>query len=120
MSLTLKIASATTLVLTKARSLVNGSVFQKVGTSFTDLTTVTATQNVGKSGTAKTRLVIKRPFSTVINGVTVSDFCYYSIEASIPAICPLANANEGPWLLQSLAADAAFTDLVVNRVNSFA
>lgn len=120
MSLTLKIATATTIVLTKARSLMNGTVMQKVGTSFTDVTSVTATQNVGKTGTAKTRVVIRRPFSTVIDGVTVTDYCYYELSSTVPAICPLANAAEGPWLMQSMAADPAFADLVVNRVNSLA
>lgn len=120
MSLTLKIATATTIVLSKARSLFNGIVLQKVGTSFADTTVVTALQNVGKDGTARTRFVIKRPYTVTNNGVSVVRYMHVAIETTCPEDCPLTTAGEATWLAQSLAADAAFNDLVQNRVNSFA
>lgn len=118
MSLTLKIATATTIVLSKAKSLMNGLIFQKVGTSFSDVTQVTMTQNIGNTGTAKSRFVIKLPYTAVVNGVNVSDFAYLTVEATVPQSCPLATAGQLTWLGQSLCADTSFNDLVANRVFS--
>lgn len=118
MSITLKIASATTLIVTKAKAIANGLIFQKVGTSFSDLTQYTMTQNVGSSGTAKSRFVVKLPYTTVANGVTINDFCYATIETTVPQSCPIATAGQLTWLVQSAAADSSFNDLVANRVFS--
>lgn len=115
MSLTLKIATATTIVLSKARQLTNGLVFQKVGTGFNDITTCTMIQNVSKSNTAKTRYVIKRPYTTTINGEPVSDAVHVTIEVTCPESCPTATAAEVTWLAQSAAADPSFNDLIVSR-----
>lgn len=120
MSLTLKIASATTIVLNKARTLFNGIVFQKPGTSFADATTMVATQTTGKTGTAKSRFVVKRPYSNTINGEVINDFMHVAIEVTVPESCPLSTSGEAAWLAQSLAADASFNELVQNRSNTFA
>lgn len=119
MSLTLKIASATTVVLSKARSLVNGVVFQKVGTSFVDLTSVTATQNVSKDQKARSRFVIKRPFTYVKGADTMIGYNYLTVETTVDANSPLSAAGELAWLGQSLCADSSFNELVQNRNNTF-
>lgn len=119
MSLVLKIATATNVTLLKARSLLNGVVMQLVGTSFLDVTSMTATQNVGKTGTAKSRFVIKRPYTVAVNGENVTDAMHISIEVSVPETCPLTTSGEATWLAQSLAASTEFNALVQNRTNSF-
>lgn len=119
MSLTLKIATATTIVMSKARSLVNGLVYQKVGTSFVDLTQCTITQNTNKQGVAKSRFVIKRPFTYVKGADTLIGYNYLSVETTVDPNSPLTAAGELTWLGQSMCADAGFNDLVQNRSNSF-
>lgn len=115
MSLALKTASATTLVLTKAQALANGSVFQKVNTSYLDTYRVTMTQTVGKTNTAKSSVKMKIPFSYVLNGVTYNDFAYCEITATVPQSCPVSVSGQIPWLIQSMGADTSYNDLVVNR-----
>lgn len=119
MSLTLKIATATTIVLSKARSLVNGTVFQKVGTSFIDLTSCTITQNVSRDGKAKSRFVIRRPFTYVKGADTLVGYNYLTVEATVDPNSPLTAASELTWLGQSVCADAGFNELVQNRSNNF-
>lgn len=118
MSITLKTATATTIALTKAKNLTNGLVFQKVGTSFSDVYQLTMTQNIGNTGTAKSKFVIKVPYTAVINGVTVSNFAYLTVETTVPQDCPLSVAGQLTWLAQSTSADASFNDLVSSRVFS--
>lgn len=115
MSLTLKIALATNLVLTKAQALANGTIFQKVNTSYLDSYRVTMTQSIGKTNTAKSSVKMKIPFSYVLNGVTYNDFCYAEISATVPETCPVAVSGQIPWLIQSMGADTSYNDLVVNR-----
>lgn len=115
MSLTLKIASAATMVFTKAQALANGSIFQKVNTSYLDTYRVTMTQSVGKTNTAKSSVKMKIPFSYVLNGVTYNDFAYCELAATVPQTCPVAISSQIPWLIQSMAADPSYNDLVVNR-----
>lgn len=120
MSLTLKVATATTIALSKARALANGVVMQLVGASFLDVTTMTATQNVGQTGTAKSRFTVKRPYTTTVNGVNVSDNMHIVIEVTVPETCPLTTSGEATWLAQSLAASTEFNALVQSRSNTFA
>lgn len=116
MSLTLKIATATTIVLTKAKTLANGVLFQLIGTSYLLTTKYRLTQNIGKTGTAKTRVVIELPYSYVdTDGLTKYDSGYFSIEATVPRTMPVSEAGKGAWLVQSAAADASFNDAVANR-----
>lgn len=118
MSLTLKTASATTVVLTFAQRLVNGSVFQKIGTSFMDVLKLTATQTVNSENTAKTRVVMKVPYSYTLGTTTYNEFVPLSIEVSVRETCPQTVAQQIPWLIQSYAADPSFADLIVSRAHT--
>lgn len=116
MSLTLKTASAVTIVLTKARTLANGVLFQLVGASYAMTTTYRMTQNVGKTGTAKTRAVVALPFSYLgTDGLTHIDVGYAEWGTTVPSVMPITEAQKLPWLLQSSTADQSCTDLVANR-----
>lgn len=116
MSITLKIASATTIVLTKAKTLVNGVLWQLIGSNYMLTTRYRLTQNIGKTGTAKTRCVIELPYSYVdVDGLTKYDKGYFSIEATVPQTMPVTEASKGTWLVQSAAADVSFNDAVANR-----
>lgn len=116
MSLTLKVASATTIVLTKAKSLANGVIFQLVGNSYAMTTTYRMTQNIGKTGTAKSRGVIAFPYSyTGTDGLQHIDAGYAEWGTTVPNTMPITEATKLPWLLQSSAADQSCTDLVANR-----
>ena len=116
MSLTLKVATATTIVLTKARVLANGVLFQLVGSSYAMTTTYRMTQNVGKTGTAKSRGVISLPYSYVgTDGLTHIDMAYAEWGTTVPNTMPITEAQKLPWLLQSSAADQSCTDLVASR-----
>lgn len=116
MSLTLKVATATTIVLTKARNLTNGVLFQLVGTSFAMTTTYRMTQAVGKTGTAKTRGVISFPYSYIgSDGLTRIEAAYAEWGTTVPITMPITEAQKLPWLLQSSTADQSCTDLVANR-----
>lgn len=115
MSLTLLTATATNLVLSKAQSLANGTIFQKVNTSYLDTYRLTMTQSIGKTNTAKSSVKIKVPYSYVLNGVTYNDFCYAEITTTVPETCPVAVSTQLSWLIRSMAADSSYQDLVVNR-----
>lgn len=116
MSLTLKVAAATTIVLTKARQLANGTLFQLVGASYAQTTTYRMTQNVGKTGTAKSRGVITLPYSFVgHDGLTRIEAGYAEWGTTVPSTMPITEAQKLPWLLQSSTADQSCTDLVANR-----
>lgn len=116
MSLTLKVATATTIVLTKARQLANGVLFQLVGASYAQTVTYRMTQNVGKTGTAKSRGVVTFPYSFVgADGLTRIDAGYAEWGTTVPNTMPVTEALKLPWLLQSSAADQSCTDLVAYR-----
>lgn len=116
MSLTLKVASATTVVFTKAKSLANGILMQLIGTNYALTSRVKMTQNIGQTGTAKSLVTIAWPYQyTNANGLAAYDTIYYTISATIPATAPQTEVTKGPWLVQSAAADQSFTDLVVSR-----
>lgn len=116
MSITLKVASATTIVLTKAKTLANGILWQLIGANFVLTTRYRMTQNIGKTGTAKTRCVIELPYSYVdVDGLTKYDKGYFVLEATVPQTMPISEAGKGTWLLQSAAADPTFNDAVANR-----
>lgn len=115
MSLTLKTASATTVVLTLANRLMNGYVFQKIGTSFMDVLKLTQTQNINSANTAKSRVVIKIPYNYTVGTETFIDFVPVSIEMSIKETCPQTVTAQIPWLVQSYAADQSFADLCNSR-----
>ena len=112
MSITLKVASATNLVLTKARTLVNGLVFQALGTTYAGSTKYSMTQNVNAKGVAKSRFNCARPFTNALGEVKYN---YITIEVQVQPDTPIASAGELPWLAQTMASDASFTDVVVNN-----
>lgn len=118
MSLSLLSASGVSLVLTRAKLLLNGLIFQKVGANFADSYQLTMTQNVGKTNTAKSRFAVKVPYTALVNGVTISDFAYVTVETTVPQDCPLTVASQLSWIVRSLAADTSFEDLVKNRIFS--
>lgn len=116
MSITLKTASATTIVLTKAKNLANGILWHLIGASYMLTTRYRMTQNIGQTGTAKTRSVISLPYSYVdVDGLTKYDTGYFTIEATVPASMPQAEVTKLWWLGQSAAADTTMQDLIVSR-----
>lgn len=117
MAITLKIAAATSLVLNRARQIVNGWAFQKIGNSFKDATICNATQSVGKTGTAKTRWAIRRPYTyTNAAGVVVSKTMFVNIEVTTDEDCPLTVVDEVPHLVQSVGAEPQFLAHVRDRI----
>lgn len=116
MSITLKVASATPIVLTKAKTLANGILWQLIGANYMLTTRYRMTQNIGATGTAKTRCVIEVPYSYVdVDGLTKYGSGFFSIEATVPRTMPQSEASKGTWLVQSAAADVTFNDAVANR-----
>lgn len=116
MSITLKVASATTIVLTKAKTLANGILWQLIGSNYMLTTRYRMTQNIGATGTAKTRCVIELPYSYVdVDGLTKYGSGFFTLEATVPKTMPVSEAQKGPWLLQSAAADVTFSDAVASR-----
>lgn len=118
MSLTLKIAANTSLVLEKARAIMNGFSFQKLGSSFAEATLCNVTQSVNKVNTARTRWAIRRPYPvTDVNGKTIGyKTAYLNIEASLESDCPFAVADEFPHLLRSIADEPQFLQHIKARI----
>lgn len=117
MSITVKIAAATSLVLNRARQITNGFAFQKLGTSFKDATIVNTTQSVGKTGTAKTRWAIRRPYTYVnADGKTVAKLLFINIEVTAEEDCPFTVVDEVPHLVQSVGAEPQFLSHVRDRI----
>lgn len=114
MSITLKIASATNLVLSKAKTLVNGFVFQNLGTTYQGSTKYSVTQSVNGKSVTKTRFNLARPFTNAAGEVKYN---FITIEVQVQPDSSVSAAGELPWLAQTMASDASFTDAVVN--NSF-
>lgn len=112
MSITLKIATATNLVLTKARTLVNGFVFQNLGTTYEGSTKYSMTQNVNGKSVTKTRFNLARPFTNAAGEVKYN---YVTIEVQVQPDSSIAAAGELPWLAQTMASDVSFTDAVVSN-----
>lgn len=120
MSLTLKVATATTVVFTKAKTLANGMLMQFIGASYALTARMKATQNVGDTGTSKSRCTITWPYQyTNAAGLPAYDNMYVSVEFTVPATAPQTEVAKLPWLAQSLAADTAVTDMVVSRAITF-
>lgn len=117
MSITLKVASATSLVLSRARQIANGFAFQKLGTSFKDATICNATQSIGKTGTGRTRWAIRRPYTYVnADGKTVAKMMYVNIEVTVDEDCPFTVVDEVPHLVQSVGAEPQFLAHVRDRI----
>lgn len=108
MSITLKTASATTLIMTKARALVDGMVMQKIGTSLRDTYQLTARAFRSKGGHSRTKHTVRVPYSTTVDQATVFGEMFITIETSVPADAPLSKVTELPYLVESLAQSAEF------------
>lgn len=108
MSITLKTAAATTIILTKARALADGMVMQKIGTSFRDAYNLTARSFKSKGGHARTKHTIRVPYSTTIDQATTVGEIFLTVETSIPADAPLTKISELAFLGESLCASAEF------------
>jgi len=120
MSLTLKVATATTVVFTKAKTLANGMLMQLIGASYALTSRMKATQTIGETGTARSRCTITWPYQyTNAAGLAAYDNIYVTVETTVPATAPQTEVAKAPWLAQSLAADQSFTDLVVSRAITF-
>lgn len=105
MSLTLKVADAATIVLTKAKSLTNGVIFQVVGSSFAMTTTYRMTQNIGKTGTAKSRGVVAYPYTyTGTDGLQHIDAGYAEWGTTVPNTMPITEAKKTPMVASIISS----------------
>lgn len=117
MAITLKIAAATSLVLNKARAITQGFSFQKLGSSFKDATICNVTQNTGKTGTAKSRWAIRRPYTvTDAQGRVVAKIAYVNIEVTLDEDCPFTVVEEIPYLVQSVGLEPQFLNHIRDRI----
>ena len=112
MSLTLFKNAAATIVLPLAQRLTNGFVYQLYGATFAMVDRVTATLNIGKTDTAKTRAAVVRTYTTASGDVKRA---YASIEFTIPNDCPQAIAEELTYMVADLARESTVTSMVITR-----
>lgn len=120
MSLTLKVATATTVVFTKAKTLANGMLMQLIGASYALTARLKATQTIGNTGTARSRCTLAWPYQyTNAAGLAAYDNIYITVETTVPATAPQTEVAKAPWLAQSLTADPTFMDLIVNRAITY-
>lgn len=115
MSITLNVAAATTIVLSKVKNITNGKVFQFLGSSFAMATRLTTTLNVGKTGTAKARGVIALPYTPVGNTTGVIKYGYVDITYTVPVDMPITEANKLPFLGSSLGNHLVLSEMVNTR-----
>lgn len=120
MSITLKIASATTLVFTKARALADGMVMQKIGTSFKDAYNLSARCYRSKGGHTRTKTTVRVPYAVTVDQSTSQGEIFLTIETSAPNDAPLSKIQELSYLAESLAASAEFKALVNEQSVTFA
>lgn len=117
MSITLQSASGVNVIYDLVKSSGQSQVFQNIGTSFTDTKLLTQSQNIGKTGTAKSRFVLKIPFTYTVPGSSVVqiDYMYLSIEGTVPETAPLAEVDKAVYQLKTLANLAHVSDLIGRR-----
>lgn len=113
MSITLKTGTSTTVELLKVKNLPNGAVLQRVGTNFQDVYSLTMTENIGKTGTAKGRASMRVPYPAT--ATSPAGFAFVNIEFTVPAECPIAIANQIPHLASSAAISAEFAAMISQR-----
>lgn len=117
MAITLAITATVSLVLTKARAIAQGFSFQKLGTSFRDATICNVTQNTGKTGTAKSRWAIRRPYTvTDALGRVVPKIAYVNIEVTLDEDCPFGVVEEIPYLVESVGKEPQFLNHIRDRI----
>lgn len=115
MSITLQSASGVNVVFTLAKQGASNQVFQNIGTSYQDTKLLSASQNIGSTGTAKSRIPLKVPFTYTEGTVVKTDYMYFSIEGTIPATAPLADVDKALYMLGTLAVHALVKDLMKER-----
>lgn len=115
MSITLQSATGVDVVFDRAKASGSSQVFQNIGTSFADTKTLTQSQTIGRTGTAKSRFVIKVPFTYTEGAVVKTDYYFLSIEGTIPATAPLTEVDKGVFLMKTLAAHVSTADLIKGR-----
>jgi hypothetical protein len=120
MSISLKIAAATTIVFTKARALADGMVMQKIGSSFRDSYNLTARCFRSKGGHTRSKTTVRVPFSVTVDQSTEVGEIFLTIETSAPSNAPLSKIQELPYLVESLGASAEFQALVNEQSVTFA
>lgn len=120
MSITLKIAAATTIVFTKARALADGMVMQKIGTSFRDSYNLTARCFRSKGGHTRTKTTVRVPYSVTVDQSTEVGEIFVTVETSAPSGAPLNKIGEIAYLVESLGASAEFKALVAEQSVTFA
>lgn len=115
MSITLQSAVGVNVVFDLVKNSGSSQVFQNVGTSFLDTKTVTASQNIGKTKTAKTRSVIHWPYTETVNGVSKTYDMYFTVEGTVPEAIPFTEVDKAAHMVGTLAASALFKDLSTRR-----
>lgn len=115
MSITLQSASGVNVVFNLAKQSAQSQVFQNIGTSYLDTKLMSASQNIGSTGTAKTRIPLKVPYTYTEGSVSKTDNMYFVIECTIPATAPLAEVDKGCYMLGTLAVHALVKDLIKDR-----
>lgn len=115
MSITLQSASGVNVVFNLAKQGASNQVFQNIGTSYQDTKLLSASQNIGSTGTAKTRVPLKVPYTYTEGSVSKTDYMYFVIESTVPASAPLAEVDKGLFMLGTLAVHSLVKDLVKER-----
>lgn len=115
MSVTLQKAAGVNVVFDLVKSSGDSQVFQNVGSSFTDTRILTASQNVGKTATAKSKVTIRVPYTVTIGAAVVTKYKYYTITGTVPEDAPFAGVDEDVYMLGTLAVHALTKDLVSRR-----
>lgn len=112
MSMTLHKNATETVVLPLANRLSNGFIHQIFGASFSHVTRVTSTLNIGKTDTAKTREAVIVSY-TDADGVVKRAFA--SIEFTVPVDCPVATAEQLTYMLADLSRNNQVVAMVKDR-----
>lgn len=117
MSITLQSASGVNVVFDLVKFSGNSQIFQNVGSSFVDTRILTQSQNIGKSGTAKSRFALKIPYTYTVPGssVVMTDYIYASVEATVPETAPLTEVDKAVYQLKTLAGLTSTSDLISRR-----
>nr|UUW21256.1 MAG: hypothetical protein [Sanya fiers-like virus 13]UUW21259.1 MAG: hypothetical protein [Sanya fiers-like virus 13] len=115
MSITLQSASGVNVVFDLVKSSGSSQVFQNIGTSFQDARTLTQSQTIGKTGTAKSRFVLKVPYTYTEGSVVKTDYDYFVLEATVKETSPLVDTDKGVYMLKTLAALTSTSDLMARR-----
>lgn len=115
MSITLQSASGVNVVFDLVKSNGSSQVFQNIGTSFQDARTLTQSQTIGKTGTAKSRFVLKVPYTYTEGSVVKTDYDYFVLESTVKETSPLVDTDKGVYMMKTLAALASTSDLMARR-----